>query len=100
MPQKFRISVDPATALVKLALFGFFALEDVAAFAAAQRTAYAGLGSKRGRHRTLCDVSACKIQSQDVVEAFRALLGDPEVMAERNRLRHRRLARRGCKSAG
>ncbi|HEX8413997.1 MAG TPA: hypothetical protein VF637_08945, partial [Sphingomicrobium sp.] len=62
---------------------GLFTLNDVQAFAAEQRAAYAKLGTARGRHRTLCDVSECKIQLQEVFAAFRQLLEDPWLMSER-----------------
>ena len=83
MAPKFEIDIDPASRLVKLKLCGLLSVDDVRYFAAAQRKAYNKLGEFRGRHRTLCDVSECKIQLQQVVEAFRALMNDPELMSER-----------------
>lgn len=80
---KYSISVDRLAAFVRIKLGGFFALADVQDFAAAQRRAYATLASAKGRHVTLCDVSDCKIQPQDVVEAFRGLLTDRSLMSER-----------------
>jgi hypothetical protein len=80
---KYSISVDRLAAFVRIKLGGFFALEDVQAFAAAQRHAYKMLASAKGRHVTLCDVSDCKIQPQDVVEAFRGLLTDRSLMSKR-----------------
>ncbi|MEG3086624.1 hypothetical protein [Sphingomonas sp. PB4P5] len=80
---KYSISVDRLAAFVRIKLGGFFALEDVQEFAAAQRRAYETLASAKGRHVTLCDVSACKIQPQEVVEAFRGLLTDRSLMSAR-----------------
>jgi hypothetical protein len=80
---KFSISVDPATAFVRIKLSGFFTLDDVSAFAAEQLATYAILAADKGRHRTLCDVSDCKIQLQDVVEAFRQLLTNQDLMSAR-----------------
>ena len=80
---KYSITVDPQTAFVRITLDGFFALGDVQEFAIALARAYAGLASGRGHHLTLCDVSECKIQPQEVVEGFRRLLTDRSLMSER-----------------
>lgn len=68
--------------MVKLKVGGLFSPDDVKYFAAAQRAAYSKRRVK-GRHRTLCDISECKIQFYQVVEAFRALLNDPALMSKR-----------------
>lgn len=81
--EKYSIAVDRLAAFVRIKLGGFFAIEDVQEFAVAQRRAYETLASARGRHVTLCDVSECKIQPQDVVEAFRGLLTDRSLMSQR-----------------
>lgn len=83
MEGKFTIFVDAAAGLVKLKVGGLFSPDDVKSFAAAQRAAYSKLGEVKGRHRTLCDISECKIQFYQVVEAFRALLNDPALMSAR-----------------
>lgn len=83
MGGKFTFLVDAAAGLVRLKVGGLFSPDDVRDFAAAQRAAYAKLGEVKGRHRTLCDISACKIQFYQVVEAFRSLLNDPALMSER-----------------
>jgi hypothetical protein len=83
LPEKYSISVDRLAAFVRIKLGGFFALEDVQDFAVAQRRAYEALASAMGRHVTLCDVSDCKIQPQEVVEAFRGLLTDRTLMSAR-----------------
>jgi hypothetical protein len=80
---KFSIAVDPATAFVRIKLRGLLTVADVAEFANAQLAAYAGLAAAQGRHRTLCDVSECKIQLQEVVQAFRQLLADERLMSSR-----------------
>ena len=81
--EKYAITIDPLSAFVRIKLGGFFALSDVQEFAAALARAYARLASGRGHHLTLCDVSECKIQPQEVVEAFRGLLTDRSLMSER-----------------
>lgn len=83
MSAEFHISVDPVRAIVRLTISGFFAVDDVEAFAARQRAAYAQLAYRSGEHLTLCDVSDCKIQTQDVFEAFRTLLADESLMSRR-----------------
>lgn len=83
MERSFEISVDRAAGLVRLKVGGLFSLDDVHDFAVAQREAYSRLGRAKGSHRTLCDVSECKIQLQQVVEAFRSLLTDRTLMSER-----------------
>ena len=81
--ERYSITVDGDAPFVRIKLGGFFALSDVYEFAAAQAMAYEALASSRGRHVTLCDVSDCKIQLQEVVEAFRELLADPALMSLR-----------------
>lgn len=79
--EKFAISVDPVNAFVRIKLSGLLTLQDVADFANAQLAAYARLASVQRKHRTLCDVSDCKIQLQEVVQAFRQLLADERLMS-------------------
>ncbi|HEX8484077.1 hypothetical protein [Sphingomonas sp.] len=80
---EYRITVDPAVPLVRIALSGLFAIADVHAFTASLREAHGRFARARGSHLTLCDVSACRIQLQDVVTAFRALLDDKDLMSQR-----------------
>ncbi len=83
MPANFSIDVDPARSVVRITLGGFFGAADVTSFAQAQIKAYAALPKTAERHLTLCDISACKIQLQEVVDAFRRLLDDPALMSRR-----------------
>ena len=83
MPANFSIDVDAAQAVVRITLSGFFGAADVASFAEAQAKAYARLPRSGARHLTLCDIGACKIQLQEVVDAFRRLLDDPALMSRR-----------------
>jgi hypothetical protein len=83
MAANHSIVVDPVRCIVRASLNGFFSSGDVAGFARDQRGAYAALAGRIGQHVTLVDVSECKIQPQDVVEAFRALLNDPALMSRR-----------------
>jgi len=83
MTANFSVHTQADRGLLILELSGFFTVEEVAAFAAARDTALATLGTPPNRHVTLCDVSECKIQPQDIVETFRAMLIDPKVAAAR-----------------
>ncbi|MDP1026246.1 hypothetical protein Q5H91_03395 [Sphingomonas sp. KR1UV-12] len=69
--------------MIAISLGGFFTVADVEAFGrelAAQRRL---LRCARNQHLTLCDVSAMKIQTQEVVAAFAALAGDPAGQSRR-----------------
>ncbi len=68
---------------MRLHVGGLFSLADVEEFATAQKLAYMRLGGLLGRHRTLCDVSECRIQLQEVFGAFQNLLQDPRLMSKR-----------------
>lgn len=83
MTASYLIDVDQRHCLVRMHLAGFFTAADVEGFTRDQQAAYARLGERVGRHLTLVDVSECKIQTQDVVEAFRRLLTDPARMSRR-----------------
>jgi hypothetical protein len=83
MPANFSIDVDAAQAVVRITLSGFFGAADVASFAESQAKAYTMLPRSGARHLTLCDIGACKIQLQEVVDAFRRLLDDPALMSRR-----------------
>jgi len=83
MTANFSVHTQSDRGLLILELSGFFTVEEVAAFAAERDAALATLGMPPNRHVTLCDVSECKIQPQDIVETFRAMLIDPRVAAAR-----------------
>lgn len=83
MEPKYHIHVDRERSLLSLTLTGFFGCEDVVAFELAKAAAMAQLGCSPNRHLTLCDISAMKIQPQDVVERFGMLLADPQFMSRR-----------------
>lgn len=70
----FSISVDVTSGTMRLYLQGLLTTADVADFARQQRAASASLRSHGGTCLTLCDVTECKIQAQEVVERFRTLL--------------------------
>ena len=83
MIANFSFDIDPAQRVVRIKLGGFFGADEVACFAEAQARAYAALPKGAAKHLTLCDISDCKIQLQEVVDGFRRLLEDPSLMARR-----------------
>jgi hypothetical protein len=79
----YSISINRAARLVRIELRGLLTLQDVHDFAVAQANAYRIQFGTRCQHLTLCDVSECNIQVQEVVEAFRTLLRDESLMSKR-----------------
>lgn len=74
----FSIDVDPARRLLKVRMGGFFSLDDVADYHDAVHRATARLGGLPSQQRMICDISEMRIQTQDVVDAFRQVMGDPK----------------------
>lgn len=83
MDAKFSFTVDRSRDLVGIRMAGLFRLEDIAAFLEARRRAHDELGCAPNRHITLNDLRGMKIQSQDVVAAFREMLADPAYRSRR-----------------
>jgi hypothetical protein len=79
----FAIQVEPQRDLVRITLSGFFVPADVSAFVAARNKAHAGLRCTPNAHLTLVDVRGLKIQPQEAVTAFRAMLSAPEHRSRR-----------------
>ena len=78
MNEKFQFEIDRARGLVRITMSGFYEPEDVAAFVEARKKAHEELGLPRNAHMTLNDLRGMKVQSQDTVRAFQALLTAPE----------------------
>jgi len=83
MSADFAIDVDAARDLVRIRMSGFFTTEDIDAFLAARAVAHTQLRCGPNQHLTLNDLSDMKIQSQDSVEMFRAMLADPAYRSRR-----------------
>lgn len=83
MSPTFSVTTDPARKLLRVILSGFFDLQDVAAVEVKKRAALVKLGCAQNEHITLVDVSACKLQPQDVVRAFKVAISDPRYMSRR-----------------
>lgn len=78
MSEKFHFEIDRARGLVRITMSGFYEAEDVAAFVEARKKAHAELGLAPNAHMTLNDLRGMKVQSQDTVRAFQAMLTAPE----------------------
>lgn len=85
MSAEYSITVDPGRDLVRIRMAGFFAPEDIAAFVQARNAAHAQLTCAPNQHVTINDIRDMKIQPQQSVDGFRAILADP-------RYRSRKLA--------
>jgi len=83
MSADFAIDVDATRDLVRIRMSGFFTPEDIDAFLAARAVAHTQLRCGPNQHLTLNDLSDMKIQSQDSVEMFRAMLADPAYRSRR-----------------
>jgi len=62
---------------------GLFTMADIAGFLEARQRAHAELGCRPNQHMTLNDLRSMKIQSQEVVTAFREMLADPAFRSRR-----------------
>lgn len=78
MTASYAIDVDPTRDLVRIKMSGFFTPEQLTAFLTARAVAHRQLTCKRNHHVTINDVRDMKIQSQDMVSAFRDLLAAPD----------------------
>lgn len=67
----FEVHVDTKRNRLNITLTGFASIDDVRRFEDDLRAAFTRLPSHRGPHQLLYDVSAAKIQSQEVVHALR-----------------------------
>lgn len=73
----YKVEADPATNMIRHYLAGFFEPIDVENYVAARNAAHAQLTSAPNQHVTLVDVRDMKIQQQDIVKTFGAVLADP-----------------------
>jgi hypothetical protein len=83
MSADYTITVEPERNLVRIRMGGFFTHDDIAEFVESRRVAHAQLGCARNHHVTLNDLRGMKIQSQDIVEAFRDMLAEPSFRSRR-----------------
>ncbi|WP_404335371.1 hypothetical protein AB2M62_15985 [Sphingomonas sp. MMS12-HWE2-04] len=83
MSAHYTIDVEPSRDLIRIQLSGFFTEADFAGLLAARSAAHAQLNCRPNQHVTLTDVRDMKIQAQEMVEAFRAMIADPSYRAKR-----------------
>jgi hypothetical protein len=83
MSAEFSFQVDPSCDLVRIRMGGFFTIEDIEAFLAARHEAHKQLTCPRNAHVSLNDIRDMKIQSQEIVDAFRAMLAAPDYRSRR-----------------
>lgn len=83
MSAEFSLQVEPARHLVRIRMSGFFTPEDFARFLDARNEAHAQLTCGPNEHLTINDVRDMKIQSREMVDAFRDLLADPHYRSRR-----------------
>ncbi len=83
MSAEYSIAVDPSRDLVRIRMSGFFTHADIEGFLAARNEAHAQLTCRPNAHLTLNDIREMKIQSQEIVDAFRAMLAAPDYRSRR-----------------
>lgn len=83
MSGEYSIQVEPKRDLVRIRMGGFFTPEDMQGFIEARRVAHQQLTCGPNRHLTINDIRDMKIQSQDMVDAFRDLLAAPAYRSRR-----------------
>ena len=77
MDAHFTVEADPARDLLRIELAGFFAPEDMANLYATYRDERARLNCGPNQHMTFADLREMKVQAQEIVGYFRALLANP-----------------------
>lgn len=83
MSAKFAFKTDRVRGLVRITMSGLYSQADVEAFLRAREKAHAALGCGPNQHLTLNDLRGMKIQSQEIVAAFRDMLAAPEHRSRR-----------------
>lgn len=83
MSAEYSIDVEPSRDLVRIRMGGFFEREDIDGFLEARRIAHQALTCGPNQHLTINDIRDMKIQSQEMVDAFRDLLADPAYRSRR-----------------
>ena len=83
MDASYEITIEPERGLLRIVVGGFLSTEDLAGILAAKQAALVRLAMPPNTHLALCDFSACKLQSQDVVQMCRSAIADPRFMARR-----------------
>jgi hypothetical protein len=77
MTATFSFDVDPARDLVQITMAGFFTPADIIAFRAEQDSEHRKLTCAPNHHLTINDITGMKVQSQEMVASFQAVLANP-----------------------
>ena len=77
MSAHFTVQAEPARDLIRISMAGFFTHADIQAFYDTRAVEHARLTCGPNQYLTLNDLSRLKVQSQEVVAAFQALLAEP-----------------------
>jgi len=83
MSANYSVEADPPHSVIRITMSGFFTLADIAGFVEARRIAHARLTCGPNQHATLNDLREMKIQAQDIVTVFHAMLADPAFRSRR-----------------
>ena len=83
MTSGYEIQLDPVRKLMTLTLSGFFDVQQVPKIADDIAAAIGRLNCPPNQHLTLVDVCDSKLQAQDTVAAFGAIIARPHLMARR-----------------
>ena len=83
MTASHHVTAEPHRHLLRVTLGGFFGPHDLAALDMDRRAAHAALRCGPNEHVTLVDVRDLKIQAQDMVLAFRAMITAPATRPRR-----------------
>jgi hypothetical protein len=83
MSATFSFQIDRPAGLIRITMAGLFTRDDIGAFLDARRDAHLALGWPPNLHMTLNDMRGMKIQSQEIVDAFRDMLAAPEYRSRR-----------------
>jgi hypothetical protein len=79
----YKIEVDPVNNILRQDLAGFFEPADVERFVADRNAAFGQLTCGPNQHLALVDARHVKIQQQDVVQAFQAVLSNPPLRSRK-----------------
>jgi len=83
MTAKYSIAANKPLAILHVTMWGFFVMADVDCFTRDLKLALADLNAMPNQHRMLCDLRQMKIQAQDIVAAFGAIVGSADVRSRR-----------------
>jgi hypothetical protein len=83
MSASYSVNPERENNLLVVTLYGFFSVEDIALLRADLLRGIESLGCRPGQHLALHDIRDCKIQSQEVVNALRAMSDEKHVVARR-----------------